>query len=729
MAKQVDSVVEEGVEELEKEITCAICHEHYDEPKVLPCCHYFCKQCIHQLTLRNGADKPFSCPECRQDTTLPQGCVDHLKTAFFINRMKGVHSKLERAHGKVKAKCEQCFGDKAEAFCRQCTQFICAECVKQHYRMRTFAGHRTITLDELKEGWAKEIMKDEPPLKMCIKHDEPMKIYCFTCSCLICRDCTIKDHFDHNHEFIKSAAPETKKMLIQRLDPLKKVDVSLSRAIEEIQTTKSEINAQGDSVSNEIKSSFAEYRKIIDNREQELSKEVSMKVTEKLDNLSGQEKSLSTERALVQSVIDYTKQCVEHSSDGEIMCMHGDIQSRIDRETKEHHEERRSLEPVEAVDIGVEVSCTVDLHQLFQAKAKIIQHLIGKLVRMKEDEVNKTSSCTILINGEESYVKCIDFRLKSLYDGSTIKVRLAGRNRNKYFFDYTPTVRGRHELIVTINGKELIGSPFPVFVSIHPTRLGWPVRVITGLKSTQYLAINSVGEIIATEAKDLIVVLDREGKKMRNVKESSNDIDIKHPAGGVAIDETNDNIYFVDRGNKKVIRLNKDLKILNKIDAKEDSSLRGVSVVGDEVMVCDNKNNGILVYTKELEYVREIKYPLCIEDIRDISPDEYGNLYICDFWNSRIYVLSNGGEYLRSFGCDENGVNKLSGPSGIHVASQYVYVTNYSNHTLSVYTTEGEHVPSIGRRGGDFGSPWGVCVDKDGFVYISDCYNDKIHVF
>ncbi len=72
MTEQVDKVVvEKGVEELEKEITCAICHEHYDEPKVLPCCHYFCKQCIHRLTLRKGADKPFSCPECCQDTTLP----------------------------------------------------------------------------------------------------------------------------------------------------------------------------------------------------------------------------------------------------------------------------------------------------------------------------------------------------------------------------------------------------------------------------------------------------------------------------------------------------------------------------------------------------------------------------------------------------------------------------------------------------------------------------------
>ncbi len=79
--------------------------------------------------------------------------------------------------------------------------------------------------------------------------------------------------------------------------------------MEEIQTTSCEIEAQEDSVANKIKSSFAEYRKIIDKREQDLLKEAGMKVTEKLDHLSCQRKSLSIEYAVTQSVIDYTEQC------------------------------------------------------------------------------------------------------------------------------------------------------------------------------------------------------------------------------------------------------------------------------------------------------------------------------------------------------------------------------------------------------------------------------------
>ncbi len=100
--------------------------------------------------------------------------------------------------------------------------------------------------------------------------------------------------------------------------------------------------------------------------------------------------------------------------------------------------------------------------------------------------------------------------------------------------------------------------------------------------------------------------------------------------------------------------------------------------------------------------------------------------------NSRIHVLSNGGEYLRSFGCDGNSVNKLSAPYGLCVASQYVYVTNCGNHTISVYTTEGEYVTTFGKRGsneGDFKGPYGVCIDKDGFVYVCDWNNNRVQVF
>ena len=43
MAEAPDPV-EKGLEELEEEITYPVCQEHFRDPKILPCLHYYCKE-------------------------------------------------------------------------------------------------------------------------------------------------------------------------------------------------------------------------------------------------------------------------------------------------------------------------------------------------------------------------------------------------------------------------------------------------------------------------------------------------------------------------------------------------------------------------------------------------------------------------------------------------------------------------------------------------------------
>ena len=739
MAERMD-VVEKNREDLEKEITCPVCQDHYTDPKVLPCLHYYCKQCIYRLALRTGLDQPFSCPECRRDTTLPQAGVDNLQTAFFINRMKELHSKMEIAHGKVDARCELCSGDKAEAFCRQCAQFICEKCVEAHQRMKkTFPGHKVVTFDELKEEGVKGITTQESPLQTCKEHDQPMNMYCFDCSSLICRDCTIIDHSGHKYEFIKKAAPQMKKKLIQQLEPLKEVHADLSRAVEEIQTTECGIEAQGGSVTNDIEKSFKELQRIIESHKQELLKEAATKVTQKLERLSVQKKSLSTDHAVVQSVIEYVKQSVEHSAEDEIMCVHARLENRIDREIKEHCKEGKTLDPVEEVDVGLEASCTKDLKQLCKIKTKIIQlpidpaKCIASGEGIKTIEINETTEFilslkTKLTNGRDTKQKCdVACHLKSLVNESINKCNVDRIQGNEYRIQYTPTVRGRHEIIVTVNGQEIVGSPFPVFVSIPPTQLSKPVKVIeTDDMKPWFIAVNSRGEMVVTGyGSNKIDIFDKKGMRSRSIDPS--DYGLTLPTG-VAIDSS-DSIYIAERQLLRVMKLSEDAKL--QTNSLVPSQFRGATIVGDELMVCDNGRKRIHVYTTDLEYVKQIgsqgKNPGEFKYIRDISSDQHGNLYVSDRDSSCVHVLSNGGEFLRSFGCDENGVNKLKYPYGVCVDGQYVYVSDDSNHNVSVFNTEGAYVTSFGQ--GDFFYPNGVCIDKDGFVFICDNENSRIQIF
>ena len=701
MAEEVNTV-QEGVEELEKEITCAICHGHYTDPKVLPCCHYYCRECILKLVQKTGIDKPFSCPECRKDTTLPQGGVDRLQTAFFVNRMKELHSKLEQAHGTVEAKCEMCSGAKTEAFCRQCTMFICAECVRQHRRMKVFSAHKTTSLDELREGGARKIVMQDT-IERCKEHEERMILYCYNCSCLICLHCTIKDHNGHSYEFIKKAAPEMKKELAKRLEPLKEMKNKMSFAVDKIQVVRSDIEAHAVSMTGEIEVSFEELFDILKKRKQAVLKEIATKVTQKLECLSKQEKSLMTEYAVVQSVIEYTDQCINHFADGEIMCMHSEIESRIASEIEECNSEERSLEPVEEMDLKVEVNCADDLKQLCETKAVITNKHDIVLEGVKTIKIHEKSEFSLTTKSGRK-LECL---LKSLIDGNIIKCEVNQKSANKFSVQFTPTVRGKHEL-VTLNGQEVVGDPLPVFVSVHPSQLRVPIRVIPEINSPYGIAVNSVGEIIVTKRKEVIMV-DKEGKELRSVT-SPDFSDLT----GVAVDE-NDNMYIASFGNGKLFKFSPDMNLMKEVSTNRSSSLRGVSVVGNEVMVCYSSKGLVAVYTKELDYVREFSS----SGNRDISSDKEGNLYISDNDNSRIQVYTRGGGgLLRSFICDV-------GPRGLFVKDEHVYVLCGSNK-LSIYTTEGTYVTSIGS--GYFSNPWGVCVDKDCFVYTCS-YDNKILVF
>ena len=554
-----EGIVVEGktVEELEREITCGICQEHYTEPKVLPCLHYYCKKCVLRLALRTATGKPFSCPECHCEATLPEGGVDELKTAFFVNRLKTTVSTMERAHGKVEVKCELCSdsGDKAEAFCRQCAMFICKDCMKQHKRLKTYLTHAVASLEDLKQGRAKPIAVKEPPAKTCTNHDEPLIIYCFDCESLICHHCTVKDHRDHDFEFCKIASSKTKQNL---LNPIKIQRESLVKAIDNIQITKQELKAQGGSVASSIQTSFKELLEILDKREQELLAEAAGIVQQKMDKLSVQEKTLSLASAEVQSVVDYTEQCVRHCTDNEVMSTHAEIRRRIEREIQEHSKSGRSLEPVEEVDVGVEVRCAEALQQLCQTQANIIQLPIDPAmctVTMEDStkhEVNKTSHATLvtrLSSNKISRRHCkVSCSLMSLDNNVITECKVDETGAGQYSIHCTPTVRGRHELTVSVDGQQIAGSPFPVFVSVPPTQLDKPVKVWTNLTTPTGITVNSVGEILVSEYRGNVIKFDTEGNRRTLVKQDRVNSLLK-----IAVDD-DDNIYSIEETSNRILR-------------------------------------------------------------------------------------------------------------------------------------------------------------------------------
>ena len=697
MAESVP-VEQKSLEELESEITCPICQEHYTEPKVLPCLHYYCKKCILKLALRTQSGKSFHCPECHCEATLPEGGVDNLKTAFFANRLKSKVTTLQRAHGKVEVKCESCTASSnAEDFCRQCSCFICNECVQAHSKFRCFFGHKIASLEDLKHGRAKPIVVKEPPTSKCEVHEEPFIMYCYDCSRLICQHCTIKDHRDHKFEFTKKAAPGAKAKLLEDMQPLKDLKDELVKAGEEISFTTVTLEAQKQASINNLHASFEELHNILEQREQELVEDATTIAQEKLQKLSQQEKTLSLASAELQSVVDYTERCVSLSTDNELVSMDTEIRKTIQQKIQEHSKSGRSLELVEEADMAVEVTCAEALQQLCLTQANITTAVdpakcsVDLIAPAEVDKPYAGTLITRLSNGKPSNKKCkITCHIKSLYNRVTTDCVIDKDGPGRYSIKYTPTVRGHHELTALINDHHVAGSPFPVYVSIHPTQLGKPVKIWTGLTRPLGITANSKGEILVAlqgGATD-IVKYDAEGKRVDLVMKSG----LVNPRC-IACDNE-DNIYCVDQGSNKILTCDGNGGKLQIQEVKLETEGVGrssLTIIDQKLFIAEYGVFGFIkVYNKQLQLLATITHGNM--SVRDISVDVYQNLYVSDWMNSRVHVFTKEDVHLRSIGHDKQ---ELQGPFGLCVHDEYVYVTDMFRNCVFVFTTDGEYVTSF----------------------------------
>ena len=192
-----------GLERFREEITCPLCLEIFEEPKILPCQHIYCKvPCLEGLVRHSPNPGTVTCPECRSVVQIPGNNVDNFPTAFQINRLKEVHE--------------------------------------------TMAG----TLSAIDSS-------DE--MYQCSRHQsQSLDLYCESCQQLICRDCIVADrkHVDHEYGYVNEVIASHREDTKRKLHPAKQLKEDLSTAATRISNVKDEVTEQGASLSREIGTAF-----------------------------------------------------------------------------------------------------------------------------------------------------------------------------------------------------------------------------------------------------------------------------------------------------------------------------------------------------------------------------------------------------------------------------------------------------------------------------------------
>ena len=737
----VPGAVKKGLKDLKDEITCPVCQEFFQDPKILPCFHYYCKRCVLQLAAR---EQPFPCPECRGDTLLPPTGADGFPTAFFVNRLKSLHDgmeKIQEATSSGDLLCEQCqSAHKAVAFCRHCAQYICEYCRESHRRLKVFSGHTVVSIEELRQNAEENLPIVQPEPMRCKQHQKRLKIYCFTCNQLICRDCVLKDHKDHEFEFTSKSAPQIKQALQEKPGPLQSTQAHIQDARKQLEQSGNEITAQGTHLEKVINGSFDEMIEVLERRRRELLATVRGRVEEKLSSLSSQEKGLEVCTAQIQSLVDFVGQNIGNASDEEIVSIHKQLQCKIEEEMKSCNS--LDLTPAASANIGVDIFCAAEIAELCQKKTSVITLPVDPSKCRAEGpgmEGAVTNTPTQLVvhtvysNGQPCREKqSIRAELKSMVDGTVVMAEVTEKEKGSYLVSYCPKVRGRHKLNLLVNQQAIAGSPFDLFVEHPPTQLGKPVRIIKGVKNPYAIALNKSGHLLVAEPnKGLVATLSKDGRVVPGGKEK-----LGRPCG-IAIDE--DGSLLVTSGaRQQLMKFNKDWTLAKAVGQKGDqpgqfNTIGRVKIcpTTHKYYVCDCFNHRIQVFDQDLKHVSSFgRHGSKLGELNrptDVAFDNAGHVYVVDCDNHRMQKFSPRIEPLMTFGSCTAATLELYFPRGIHISQQFVYVTEQTP-SVSVFTTNGEFVTSFGSKE-ELYSPYGITADKDGFLYVCSWDKDQVVVY
>ena len=747
MAAKHSTPAQKALQKIQEQVTCGVCLEPYKQPRLLKCFHVYCEGCLQRLVCGGGEGQSLSCPQCRRDTPLPAGGVPGLQGAFYIHYLFDIQDALKKVSSSEQTMCNKCKKYEAVGFCRTCG-FACQRCKELHQDWDDFKTHEFIDLDTLTGDMTTLV----PPLKktlLCSKHTETKAdLYCETCDELICRDCIVRVHRDHQYDLVSESFAKQEKVIVDSLKPVEEQIAVLERAVESVGTRCTAVVEQKTAVVAEIRTAMAHLRQALEVRETELVGVAEQTAQQKLKTLAAQRDGFELQLGQLRSCQGFVEESRRTCSQGEILGMKSPLVKQVNDLTGSFKPQTLAL--AEQADV-VFAHSLPELVKTCQQFGKVYCHPVcpekcrasGKGIKVAMRGQTAAVSVEALDREGEAYLRPVNSLRCELVasDGSSrVRGTVKRRNRNIYDISYQPQVTGEHQLHILKEEHPILNSPFTVTVLPNITA---PANIIGDLNRPYGIAVRAGGEVVVAEQSGHCVsIISGSGEKKSFGTRGSGPGQFSYPRG-VAID-TGGNILVADYCNHRIQQLSSTGKHLRTVGTQGSGPLQFSSPEGitvhpgtGKVYVADCGNHRIQVLNSDLTYSSsfgrkgsnngDFYFPY------DVSTDAVGNVYVADQNNHRIQVFTVDGVYLRQFGKEGEGEGELKKPVSIAIDSgNVVYVGEYGNNRISIFSTDGEFIKSFGREGKgpvEFNHPYGVAVDKRGTLYVSDFRNNRIHIF
>ena len=689
---------EEVTKSLQDEVTCPLCLDVFEDPKILSCYHVYCKApCLEGLAFRSGY-RSILCPECRKITPVPGNDVANLPPAFQINRLKEVFRRMQSQQSQ----------DSSAAS-------------TEDVDLGTQSGQR----------------------ERCARHaSQHLEMFCSTCQELICRDCIVIDRCHDNHVYdpVEKVAAGYRQSVLDDLKRVQQMKRTISQALDRVMHVRKSIEDERTNNTDKITSSFAAIVAAVERQKQALLQNVKDTTDTKLNEIGEQVKTLHTVCSQTESLMTSVQDAASNLSNEEFLSRQQKMKSKIEKITAKL--KSLSLTPVAFPDIDVQVVGPDKVAGLC-AEQSIVYKLVDPTRCRPEGvpsvvEVGKTFSLEIHLvdsrgNPTLSRGQDVKAELRRVRFSSVTKLPVRAQSSSCYEVICRPEshMRGACELSLKVNGVSLPNSPFAVNITCSPMQLRSPIKIIDEIELPKGLAIDSEGRLLIAHGHE-VIVFDSNLEKIGSITSPSYSWEPNELTA-----DSSSNIYVTDSNNHCLHKLTKEGVLLKTVGGPGSNVAQfnfpnGVEFSKEGTLfVCDSFNHRVQVFDTDLRFIKcfgkEGSKSGHFDWPDDLDFDSKGNVYITDSKNHRVQIVKQNGKSIQTFGKQGDRPGEFQEVNCIHISGDYIYITDFSASCVNVFQTPAKFLTRFGAdvlRG-----PQGVVVDKDGFVYVSDAYNHRIVVF
>ena len=765
-------------DQFSQQLLCPLCLNRFDDPKVLPCLHTFCRRCLDEQ-MRRERSVHLSCPTCKTPVSLSDSGVDCLPSNIFFNNILDVvvplHDEFENGVlSNEGAQCRMCSscdeGSRATSRCQDCSEYLCDNCVSAHQRVRLTKDHTILRLAfEPAVGGNKpqpspssvlhlQPVPGERPATYCDNHEhEILRLYCDSCSMVICRECTMVEHAGHSFIYLQDAVDNAKSITLKLLADARAGMKAIEESMQMTKTMAEHVEIRAQAVATEVRATTRRHILALEERERELLRRVDKIRQVKGKTLHYQMEELRHGLGQLTSTVMDTEKALENGTDVDLLKIRDrivlDMQSmkHLRSFLTAHEDDNITFTPPDAAlhtavsQMGF-VGSSAFAPRCCATGDGLKRALRGRLAFLTVHAKDHNGDPRVVGNDP------VEVIIQSP-EGALYRADVLDRQNGTYSISYRPQTEGKHIISVTIRGKHIHESPFTVHVRSgrnYGAGVGQALFQFGGEGTADGKLCRPWG--VCTDKDGYIIVADRSNNRIqvftsdgkfhhRFGGSGSRNGQFDRPAG-VACDHQA-RIIVADKDNHRIQMFTFDGTFVGKFGEKGSKNGQfnypwDVAVNSEgNIVVSDTRNHRIQLFNSEGQFLNKYGFEGALwkhfDSPRGVCFNNDGHIVVTDFNNHRLLVIHPDFQSARFLGTEGSGNGQFLRPQGVAIDQEgNIIVADSRNHRIQVFQANGNFLCKFGSPGSgpsQLDRPSGICVTPDGYIIVVDFGNNRVQIF